>query len=91
MENGQLRRMLLFEGSYYATVTLVLILTIGSGIMVLIGKLTKQIVHYAVFTYPYAMLIIMAILIYAICLIVPGMVHHNISKESITDRLRNTD
>lgn len=91
MSSKQMRRMLICEGCYYAAITLVLILTLGSGIMVITGKLTKQLVNYALFTYPWSTLAVMTALIFAICLFVPSLVYRNLSKESITERLRNTD
>jgi len=88
MTGKQVRRMLVYEGAYYGFVTLALILSLGNVIIYVISGLARQIADYAVFHYPAALMCTVAVGIMAICMTVPAVVHHMLSKESITQRLR---
>ena len=83
--------MLTFEGGYYAIVTTLLILTVGSGILYLFAKAVPNVADYAVFQYPYGWIAVLLALIFLICLSVPSVVYRVTAKESITQRLHNTD
>ncbi len=89
MTQKQVRRMLMLEGIYYAGITLVLILTLGSGILYLVGFMTEKTADYAVYRYPWGWLAILSSLIFAICILVPILVYRVAAKESITARLRH--
>lgn len=91
MTKKQVRKMLTFEGGYYAIVTTLLILTVGSGILYLFAKAVPNIADYAVFQYPYGWIAVLLALIFLICLSVPSVVYRATAKESITQRLHNTD
>ena len=91
MTQKQVRRMLMLEGIYYAGITLVLILTLGSGILYLVGFMTEKTADYAVYRYPWGWLAILSSLIFAICILVPILVYRVAAKESITARLRHME
>ena len=89
MTKKQVRRMLVYEGSYYGFITLALILSFGNAIIYSITNFAQQIADYAVFHYPVALMCVLAVSIMAICTIVPAVVYQTLSKESVTQRLRN--
>ena len=90
MTKKQVKKMLIFEGGYYGIVTLALILTAGNVIIKTIAGFARQIADYAVAYYPAALLSVTAVVIMAVCIIVPVVLYRVISKESITERLRQT-
>lgn len=87
----QIKRMLTFEGLYYASITTLFILTIGMGIIYEIAEVTKQIADYALFVFPTVPLIILIIFIFVVCLITPRIVYKQSSKHSITERIREIE
>lgn len=89
MTKKQIRRMLAYEGLYYGGITLLLILTLGSGIIYLIADMAAKIADYAVFHYPALKMFVISAVIMLICIIVPAAVYQPLSKESVTERLRN--
>ena len=91
MTQKQVRRMLMLEGIYYAGITLALILTLGSGILYLVGFMTEKTADYAIYRYPWGWLAILSSLIFAICILVPILVYRVAAKESITARLRHME
>lgn len=88
MTKKQVKKMLMMEGVYYGVITIVLIMTAGSGIMYLVGKLSEKTADYAVFTFPWTLMAVIAAVIMLVCVAVPAIVYRNISKSSITERLR---
>lgn len=91
MTKKQIKKMLTFEGAYYAAIITVLISTVGIGIMYLISMLTKQIMDYAKFNFPLISLTIVIVLMFTICMVTPTIVYKINSKQSITERLRKTE
>lgn len=91
MTKRQVKKMLMLEGVYYGVITIFLILTAGSGIMYLVGRLAEQTADYATFTFPWLLTAAIAAVIMAVCVAVPVIVYRNISKDSITERLRVED
>ena len=57
----------------------------------LITDMSRQIADYAVAYYPAALLAVTAVVIMAACIIVPVILYHMISKESITERIRQAN
>lgn len=90
MTKKQIKKMLVLEGGYYGIVTLALILTIGNVIIKTIANMARQMADYAVDYYPVVLLAITAVVIMAVCIIVPVVLYRAISKESITERIRQT-
>ena len=91
MTKKQVKKMLTFEGLYYALITTAFILTLGVGIIYGIGKLAKNIADYAVFVFPTIPLIALIVVIFTVCLITPSIVFKASSKKSITERLREIE
>lgn len=91
MTKKQVKKMLTFEGLYYALITTAFILTLGIGIIYGIGKLAKNIADYAVFVFPTIPLIALIVVIFTVCLITPSIVFKASSKKSITERLRKIE
>ena len=91
MTKKQVKKMLTFEGLYYALITTAFILTLGIGIIYGIGKLAKNIADYAVFVFPTIPLIALIVVIFTVCLITPSIVFKASSKKSITERLREIE
>lgn len=87
MTKKQIQKMLMLEGVFYGGITIGLILTIGNVIIYFVAKMTKQIVNYAVFQYPFGLMIIISFIIILICIIVPAVVYKMVAKETVTDRL----
>lgn len=88
MTKKQIKKMLVFEGMYYGIITIMLVLTLGGGIMYLIADFAHKITDYAIFYYPFGLMSAIAAVIMAICVIVPVIVYHTISRASITERLK---
>ena len=91
MTKKQIKKMLTFEGVYYAGITMALIYTIGIGIIFGVSVLTKNVADYAVFTFPTVQLVTLTIIIFIICLVTPVMVFKSSSKESVTERIRKIE
>lgn len=89
MTKKQVRRMLMFEGLYYGLITIALILTVGNAIVYAVAKMAQQIADYAVFSYPWVLMLAISAVIMTICIVVPSLVYRVLSKESVTERLRS--
>lgn len=88
MTKKQSCRMLICEGVYYAMITVVLIVTLGSGIMNLMAYFSAQLADYAIFYYPWKLLIGVILAVFLISLVVPVVVYKTVSRESVVERLR---
>lgn len=91
MTKKQIKKMLTFEGLYYASITTLFIFTLGMGIIYGMAELTKQIADYAEFVFPTVSLLILVVFIFAVCLITPSVVFKTSSKKSVTERIRETE
>ncbi len=89
MTKKQVRRMLGLEGVYYGALSILLILTLGNVMIYWMGSAARQIADYAVFYYPALPLLGIGAAIMGICVAVPSFVYRNLSKESVTERLRS--
>lgn len=88
MTKRQVKKMLMLEGGYYGIISICLIATLGNGIIYIVSTLTEKTIDYAVAVYPLAELIIICAFIVAVCILVPFLLYKSISRESLTDRLR---
>ena len=88
MTKGQVKKMLMLEGGYYGIISIGLIATLGNGIIYIVSTLTEKTIDYATAVYPLAELIIMCVFIVAVCILVPFVLYKSISRETLTDRLR---
>lgn len=91
MTKKQIKKMLTFEGLYYAGITTALILTVGMAIIYGIAQMTMQIADYAVFVFPTVELISLTIVIFIVCLLTPSIVFKTSSKKSVTERIREIE
>lgn len=91
MTKKQIKRLLSFEGMYYAGITSILICTVGVAIVYLVAEMTKKIVDYAQFIFPIVPLVILITIIFTVCLIVPRVVFKIASKKSVTERIRKIE
>jgi putative ABC transport system permease protein len=91
MSHKQVRKMLISEGLYYAIITLILVLSAGNLIAYGIFKLFQQQVSFAVFTYPIIPAASIILVIMIICFITPERMYRSLSRETITERLRETE
>ena len=87
----QIKRELMAEGGIYAIITLSLVSTLGSFIIYGLFHEMKKQFHYMDFQFPVDSILIMICAIFFICLFVPNLIYHYMSKSSIVDRLRSTD
>ena len=88
MTKKQIKKMLTFEGLYYALITLCMIFTLGIGIIYIIAMLTADLADYAKFIFPTSQLIFLVIIIILVCTITPGIVYKYSSNKSVIERLR---
>lgn len=88
---GQSKKMLLYEGAIYALLTILLVMVFGSMITYGFFSVMAQQFEYMVFTFPYAAFFLMLFAVLVICLCVPGVVYHFVSKETIVERLRKAE
>ena len=91
MTKKQVEKMLTFEGGYYAGITTLILATLGSLIIYLVGKASQRIYDYVSFEFPIIPMIMLTILIFAVCLIAPAIIFRISSKKSITERIRGTE
>ena len=91
MTKGQIRKMISFEGLFYAATVGVLVLTLGNAILMIISQLVPSIADYAKFTYPAVQLILLLLLVFIICVSIPPVIYRVISKETVTERLHGFD
>lgn len=89
MTKRQIRAMLTWEGGYYALISAGLILTLGNAFLYLVDRSATSFADYAQFVYPVGLVIGLIAAFTVICLSVPAIVYHAISRETIIERLRN--
>ena len=91
MTKKQVKTMLMSEGLCYAFISILLIGSVGNAIIYFVVKLAMQVADYAVYNYPVLLMLVIFAAILLICTIVPRLIYRIISKESITDRLKNIE
>ncbi len=90
MTKRQVKRMLSMEGFYYWGVSIFLVATVGTAIYIMLYMIFSRLVSYAVFSYPFIPLLLVAGLVLLICLVVPIWTYKIDSKLPIVERLRLT-
>lgn len=88
MTKKQVRRVLRFEGCYYWAISFGLVAILGTGIYILLYSVFKQLVPYAVFSYPICPLLLIAGIVLVVCLIVPIWTYKSDIKDSVVERLK---
>lgn len=91
MSKRQIIKMLIYEGGYYALITVGLLSTIGLGCIYLFMNVTKQQFYFLEFVPPIPVLIVLLILLCMVCISAPWFVYNSISRRSIVERLKNSD
>lgn len=91
MTKRQVKRMLLYEGSYYFGISFALAVILGSGLYWFLYPLFARNVSYAVFYYPLFPMLLSGILILLVCLIVPMGTYKTEIRNSVVERLRITE
>ena len=87
----QIVKILSLEGGIYALISTLLIMTFGNAFLFLVARAVPNMVDYAVFEYPVALVIGLIAAIFVICLSVPAIVYKAISDETVIERLRDFD
>ncbi len=90
MTSKQLRKLLLWEGTGYAAISLLLVSTLGTTISYGAFVLFSQEADYAIYTFPVVPLLIAFALILAACWSVPLIAYGRFRTTSIVERLRET-
>lgn len=85
----QIKKILTLEGGIYALVTTALIMTFGNAFLLLVADAVPHMIDYAKFEYPFALVICLIFVIFIICLSVPAIVYHVVSKETVIERLHD--
>lgn len=88
MTKRQIQKMLCLEGTYYALIETILILTIGNGIVGKAAQYVQEQADYGVFYYPYGTLIFYVLVIWCVCLLVPKLVYRKCAKSGVMERLK---
>ncbi|QAT49464.1 ABC transporter permease [Caproiciproducens sp. NJN-50] len=91
MTKRQMRRMLMTEGLAYGALTVLSVGTLGSAFTCWIFTLFRQQADYAVFTFPTVQMLAAIAVVLTVCAITPGLVYRSLSRDSLIDRLRETD
>ena len=78
----QIQKILTLEGGIYA-------LTFGNAFLLLVADAVPHIADYAEFEYPFTLVICLIFVIFIICLSVPAIVYHAVSKETVIERLHD--
>lgn len=89
MTRKQLQKMIILEGFYYGVIITIVNLTFGSMATFLGFNIMK--LRYSVYAYPVGALIISILIVFLITSIVPLIVYHNVSKDSIVERIREAE
>lgn len=88
MTRKQLQLMLIWEGMYYATLTGILTVSVGSGVMYALGVYLKGQKDYFVFSYPWFEVLVVMIIMFAFCIVIPITIYRKVMNESVIERLR---
>ncbi|MDF1511026.1 ABC transporter permease [Robertmurraya sp. DFI.2.37] len=91
MTKKQVHQMLTYEGFYYAFITLMIMMTLGNAVIYVMSVVTPKIADYATFDYPLTLMSTLIVIIFMICLLVPNMIYRLTVKDSVTERLRETE
>lgn len=89
LTRGQLRKMILMEGTYYSLIVSVTTAVLGSGLLLGLSSLMKQRIAYFTFSYPVMEFAICIGLLFLICLAIPAVMFRKVVEDSVIERLRN--
>lgn len=91
MTKSQVKKMLLFEGLGYATISTLLVTVIGSELLMFLFDGLKKVSGYAVFKYPTIPMVIAIGTIFVICMQVPIITYRSMLSHSVVERLREAE
>lgn len=91
MTKKQILNTLSFEGLYYAVFSILLLLLLGIPFTCGLIQLVQEQFYFLTFQPPTGAVLLIIILVTAICFIVPRRTYRQISKASVTERLRNLE
>ena len=91
MTKRQIKRMLSMEGCCYGGISLFLVATVGTAIYIALYRIFRQAADYAVFSYPWLPLALVAGLVLLICWGVPVWTYKAGAKPPVGERLRGTE
>lgn len=90
MTRKQVKKMVATEGLYYALISLGLVWTIGNGIAYGLFVLFNSVSKYAVYHFPFMPMALVSIVVLIICVTVPLLTFKKMTKQSITERLKES-
>lgn len=88
MTQTQIRKTLILEGVYYSLITILLLLTVGTGISYLMSMLIQNVFYYLKFSFPIIQLTMIVAIMLIFCVITPVAAYRSITKENVVERLR---
>lgn len=90
MTKKQIMETLTLEGMYYAVFSLVLVSVIGIPLTFGFIQMTRETFYFLTFKPPVFAVSLMSLLVMMICFFIPRKTYREISKDSVTERLRLT-
>lgn len=91
MSKKHMKKMLVWEGGWYAILTLAIVASLGSLVSYGIFTLFKQQADYAIFTYPIIPVLIVSAIVAILCVFAPQRVYRSVSRSTLVERLRETE
>ena len=88
MTGKQLRTLLICEGIWYWSFTLLSVSTVGYVMLWQIGKSIKEELAYFKFHYPWELFIVLAIVLLLITILIAESIYYKTNKGSVAERLR---
>lgn len=87
----QLFSLLAWEGLFYVIVTSVISLAASTVLYTILAKTITKLIPYAAFSFPSLPAVCIVVLLLAICLLTAAVMYRSASRESVTQRLRDTE
>ncbi len=88
MTGKQLRILLIAEGIWHWGIVILLVGTVGYGILWLMGKSIKKELVYFRFYFPWKLFLILAIVLLIVTILIAELIYYETKKGSIAERLR---
>lgn len=91
MSKKHMKKMLVWEGGWYAILTLTIVASLGSLANYGLFNLFKQQADYAIFSYPMVPVLIVSTIVTILCIFTPQRVYRSVSRSTLVERLRETE
>ncbi len=88
MLKEQMRKMLVWEGGWYAIFTLAFVATLGNLAAYGMFTLFRQEADYAIFSYPIMPVLIASVIVALLCVFTPRMAYRSIGRLTLVERLK---